>query len=114
MPCDIARCGAVEARVIRDLDLPPARLKTRALIETERGRMIERTGVKPDAADRLRPCARECAIHQKARGAAADQVCRDAEEDNLALTALPEIKLEQPFVAAIMHQRMDFDAGRLK
>ena len=35
-----ARRGSVKARVVRDLDLPPERAKTRALIERQRGGMI--------------------------------------------------------------------------
>src|SRR5207245_933001 len=95
------RRRSVKARVVSDFDLATERTKTRALIERQRGGMIERAGVHPDTVDRLRPCQFQRAVHQPAPGAAADQFCGHAEEGQLALTDLPKIQFKQSLVAPL-------------
>src|SRR5207249_9489600 len=48
MPRDMTRRRPVEARIVRHLDLPPERSKARALIERQRGGVIEGAGMHPD------------------------------------------------------------------
>src|SRR5882757_10231603 len=95
----VARCRAGAPRIIRHLDLPPERVESRALVECDRGRMVEGAGVQPDAADLARPGDLERAVHQDASRASADQFCGDAEINQLAVSALAEIEFEQAFVA---------------
>src|SRR5882672_9741579 len=106
MPRRVTRRGAVEARIVLDLDLPPEGAKAKALIEGDRARMIVGAGVQPDPRDRPRPCKLQRAVHQPAAGAAADQFCSDAEKYDLALSRFAKIQLQQAFVAAVMRQRV--------
>jgi hypothetical protein len=51
----IARRDAVEAWVVGDLDLAAERPEARTLVERQCCRMIEGTGVQPEARDVARP-----------------------------------------------------------
>src|SRR5689334_2842397 len=105
----VARRGAVEARIVGDLDLPPERAKAGALVERQRGRMIEAAGVQPEPLDRPRPRKLERAVHQEAADAGADEFCRDTEHADLAGVRLTEIELEQAFVAVVGDEGVGFD-----
>src|SRR5438067_10226046 len=102
----IARRGAVEARVVGDFDLPPERTKTGALVERQRSRMIEGAGVQPETRDVARPRKLQRAVHQPTAGAAADELCGNAEHADLANCGPAEVELEQAFVTAISDERM--------
>src|SRR5262245_56945967 len=102
----IARRGAVEARIVGDLDLPPKRAETGALVERQRGGMIEGAGVQPQPLDRPRPRKRQRVVHQPVPGAGADELWGDAEHADLADLKLAEVEFEQAFVATVSHEWM--------
>ncbi len=109
MPRHMARRGAVEARIILHLDLPPESAEAGALVERQCGRMIEGAGVQLEAIDRPRPRKLQRVVHQPAAGTGADKFWGDAEHADLARTGLTEIQFEQPLVTAVCDQRMCFD-----
>ena len=102
MPRHIARHCPIEPRIVDHFDLPPEWTKARALVEGQRGGVIEGAGVQPDAFDRPRPRELQRAVHQPAAGAGSDQFFGDAEKADFALAGLAKIQFEQAFVAPII------------
>src|SRR5215218_7412955 len=100
----IARHRSIEPRIVDHLDLPPERTKARALVEGERGGMIEGAGMQPEPRERLRPRDLLRAVHQPAAGAGADEFFGKPERNDLALSGLAKIHLEQAFIASLMRQ----------
>src|SRR5262245_6301194 len=90
-----ARQVTGEAWVGLDLDLKGVGAEARVDVEGERRRVIEGTGVHPEALDRLGPREGECGLHQGSAEPLADRIGREPEEGQLALARFAEVELEQ-------------------
>src|SRR6478735_8463849 len=112
MPRRAARRRSIKPWIVFDLDLPAEGAETATLIERDRARVIVGAGVQPEPRDWTRPGKLQCAVHQPAAGAAADQLFGDAEEDDFAVAGFAKIQLQQALAAPLMLQSMDFHQRR--
>src|ERR1019366_7724591 len=64
-----SRCEPYESWIIGNFDAPCIRAEPGAKVERESVRMVEGTGVNPEAPDRLRPGTRDRAVHEPPAGA---------------------------------------------
>src|SRR6185369_17041389 len=97
----------IQPRIDDHLDLPTKRTKAGALVERERGGMIEGAGMQPEPLDRVRPCDVNCAVHQPAAGAGSDEFSGESERNYFALPGFTKIHFEQALVASFMGERVD-------
>jgi hypothetical protein len=109
-----SRQHALEPWIIGDFDALSIGSKPAAQVKSERGRVIMRARMHPEAADWSPPRLVDGPIHEEPSGATALERMCQSEEREFANIGFTKIQLEQPFVSIGHGERVDLDIGTRK